>query len=107
MPMNVAQCDKLKCLTVIDEFTKESLCIDVAGSIGSKRLIQVLEQLIREHGAPMVLRSDHKSGFISIALLQWAADRGQRNLLIEPGKPWQHGTNKSFNEKFRDECLAM
>jgi putative transposase len=34
---------KLKCLTMVDEFTKESLCIDVAGSIRSKRLIQVLE----------------------------------------------------------------
>ena len=36
-----------------------------------------------------------------------AADRGLRNLLIEPGKPWQNGANESFNEKFRDECPAM
>ena len=99
--------DKLKCLTMIDEFTKESLHIDVAGSIRSKRLIQVLEQLIKERGCPMVLRSDHGPEFVSIALLQWAADRGLRNLLIEPGKPWQNGTNESFNGKFRDECLAM
>ena len=99
--------DKLKCLTMIDEFTKESLCIDVAGSIRSKRLIQVLEQLVKERGCPMVLRSDHGPEFVSIALLQWAADRGLRNLLIEPGKPWQNGTNESFNGKFRDECLAM
>ncbi|NBT83220.1 MAG: IS3 family transposase, partial [Betaproteobacteria bacterium] len=99
--------DKLKCLTMIDEFTKESLHIDVAGSIRSKRLIQVLEQLIKERGCPMVLRSDHGPEFVSIALLQWAADKGLRNLLIEPGKPWQNGTNESFNGKFRDECLAM
>ena len=39
--------------------------------------------------------------------MQWAADKGLRNLLIEPGKPWQNGTNESFNGKFRDECLAM
>jgi putative transposase len=51
--------NKLKCLTMIDEFTKESLHIDVAGSIRSKRLIQVLEQLIKERGIPVVLRSDH------------------------------------------------
>ena len=99
--------DKLKCLTMIDEFTKESLYIDVAGSIRSKRLIQVLEKLIKERGCPMVLRSDHGPEFVSIALLQWAADKGLRNLLIEPGKPWQNGTNESFNGKFRDECLAM
>ena len=99
--------DKLKCLTMIDEFTKESLYIDVAGPIRSKRLIQVLEKLIKERGCPMVLRSDHGPEFVSIALLQWAADKGLRNLLIEPGKPWQNGTNESFNGKFRDECLAM
>jgi putative transposase len=27
--------------------------------------------------------------------------------LIEPGKPWQNGTNESFNGKFRDECLSI
>jgi hypothetical protein len=56
--MGCANGDELKCLTMIDEFTKESLCIDVAGSIRSKRLIQVLEQLIKERGRPMVLKSD-------------------------------------------------
>jgi putative transposase len=44
---------------------------------------------------------------VSLALLQWATDKGLRNLLIEPCKPWQNGTNESFNGKFRDECLAM
>ncbi len=61
---------------MIVEFTKESLHIDVAGSIRSKRLIQVLQQLIKQRGRPMVLRSDYAPEFVSIALLQWAADRG-------------------------------
>jgi putative transposase len=65
----------------------QSLHIDVAGSIRSIRLIQVLEQLVEKRGCPMVLRSDHGPEFVSIALLQWAADKGLRNLLIEPGKP--------------------
>jgi putative transposase len=25
----------------------------------------------------------------------------------DPGKPWQNGTNESFNDKFRDECLSL
>lgn len=33
---------QLKCLTVIDEFTRECLAIDVAGSIRSGRVIEVL-----------------------------------------------------------------
>jgi hypothetical protein len=50
---------------MVDEFTKKSLCIDVAGSIRSRRLIQVLEQLIRERGRPMVLRSGHGPEFLA------------------------------------------
>jgi putative transposase len=72
---------------MIDEFTKESPHIDVASSIRSKRLIRVLEQLIKERGCPLVLRSDHGPEFASIALLQWIADKGLRNIMIEPGKP--------------------
>ena len=98
---------KLKCLILIDEFTKESLRIDVAGSIKGKRVVQVLEEAIAERGYPKVLRSDHGPEFVSTVLLEWAVERGLRNLHIEPGKPWQNGTNESFNGKFRDECLAM
>ncbi len=49
---------KLKCLTVVDEFSKESLCIDAAGSIRSQHLINVSGRLIDERGCPLVVRSD-------------------------------------------------
>ena len=45
---------QLKCLTVVDEYTRECLAIDVAGSIRSRRVIDVLSQLISVHGAPPV-----------------------------------------------------
>lgn len=60
---------QLKCLTVVDEYTRESLAIDVAGSIRSGRVIEVLSQLISMHGAPKVLRSDNGPEFVSRALL--------------------------------------
>jgi len=98
---------QLKCLTVVDEFTRECLAIDVAGSIRSGRVIEVLSQLISERGCPRVLRSDNGPEFVSRALLRWAVASGLDMALIEPGKPWQNGTNESFNGKFRDECLSM
>ena len=49
----------LKCLTIIEEFTRECLTIDVAGSIRSQRVIEVLARLISERGAPRYLRSDN------------------------------------------------
>jgi putative transposase len=60
----------LKCLTVIDEYTLECLTIDVAGSIRSGRVIEVLSQLLSLHGAPRYLRSDNGPEFVSRAILK-------------------------------------
>ena len=98
---------QIKCLNVIDEFTRECLAIDVAGSLRSARVIEVLAQLISHHGAPKVLRSDNGPEFVSKALLRWAVSQNLDIALIDPGKPWQNGTTESFNGKFRDECLSM
>jgi putative transposase len=98
---------QLKCLTVVDEYTRESLAIDVAGSIRSGRVIEVLSKLISVRGAPRYLRSDNGPEFVSAALLKWVTEQGIECALIDPGKPWQNGTTESFNGKFRDECLAM
>lgn len=97
----------LKCLTVIDEYTKECLAIDVAGSIRSKRVIDVLSKLISVRGAPKYLRSDNGPEFVATQLLEWALRNQLETVLIEPGKPWQNGVTESFNGKFRDECLSM
>jgi putative transposase len=98
---------QLKCLTIVDEFTRESLAIDVAGAIRSHRVIEILSKLMTERGTPKVLRSDNGPEFVSKALLTWAVDNRLDMALIEPGKPWQNGTAESFNGKFRDECLSM
>jgi putative transposase len=98
---------KLKCLTVVDEYTRECLAIDVNGAIRSSRVIDVLSKLMRVHGVPRYLRSDNGPEFVSKALLEWATKESLQLALIEPGKPWQNGTNESFNGKFRDECLSM
>lgn len=98
---------KLKCLTVIDEYTRECLAIDVAGSIRSGRVIEILARLMSIHGVPRYLRSDNGPEFVSHALLQWVQQESLELALIEPGKPWQNGANESFNGKFRDECLSM
>jgi putative transposase len=98
---------KLKCLPVIDEFTRESVAIDVAGTIRSPRVIEVLSRLVSEHGAPTFLRSDNGPEFASNAILGWLAEAKIDTALIDPGKPWQNGADESFNGKFRDECLSM
>jgi len=98
---------QLKCLTIIDEFTRECLAIDVAGGIRSKRVIEVLAKLISVHGVPRYLRSDNGPEFVSRAILRWLHEENIHTAAIDPGKPWQNGMNESFNGKFRDECLSM
>ena len=97
----------LKCLTVVDEFTRECLAIDVAGSIRSGRVIEVLAQLVSVHGAPAYLRSDNGPEFVATAILRWLHAAKIETAFIDPGKPWQNGTDESFNGKFRNECLTL
>jgi putative transposase len=98
---------QLKCLTIVDEFTRECLAIDVAGSIRSSRVIEVLSKLVSVHGRPKYLRSDNGPEFVSRAILKWLTQANIDTAHIDPGKPWQNGNNESFNGKFRDECLSM
>jgi putative transposase len=97
----------LKCLTVIDEFTRECLAIDVAGSIRSGRVIEVLSKLMSVHGAPRYLRSDNESEFIARAIVRWLHSADIETAFIDPGKPWQNGADESFNGKFRNEHLSL
>ena len=76
----------LKCLTVIDEFTRECLAIDVAGGIRSGRVIEVLTQLVSVHGAPRYLRSDNGPEFVARGDPALAADRADRDGVHRPGQ---------------------
>lgn len=97
----------LKCLTVVDEYTRQCLAIDVSGRIRSAQVIEQLAKLVSTYGTPRYLRSDNGSEFISHAVLKWLTGQGINTAFIDPGKPWQNGLDESFNGKFRDECLNM
>ena len=97
---------QIKCLTVIDEWTRECLAIDVAGSLRSRRVVEVLAALVSTRGAPRFLRADNGPEFVSRALVTWMADENIETAFTDPGKPWQNGVNESFNGTFRNECLG-
>lgn len=56
---------RFKCLTVVDEFTKECLAITVARSLPADRVLQGLR------GAPQYLRSDNGPEFIAHRIRRW------------------------------------
>lgn len=97
----------LRILTVMDEFTREGLAIDVAFTTSAERVIGVLTALLAQHGAPAYLRSDNGAEFVAVAVQTWLAAGGVQTLYIEPGKPWQNGKEERFNGTVRDECLNL
>jgi putative transposase len=97
----------LKVLTVMDEFTREGLAIEVATSLPAHRVLTVLEGLVVMHGRPQFIRSDNGPEFIALAVRGWLAQHHMRTLYIDPGCPWQNGFGERFNGTVRDECLSM
>lgn len=95
----------LKMLTVEDEFTRESLAIQVGTSLSSARVLLVLERLFEERGVPQGIRSDNGPEFVAQAIKLWLAGKGVHTHFIDPGSPWQNGIAESFNGKLRTECL--
>ena len=95
----------IRMLTVIDEFTRECLAIEVARCLRHDDVLHVLAELFARHGPPDNIRSDNGSEFTAIAVREWLPRVGVRTLFIEPGSPWENGYNESFNGKLRDELL--
>jgi len=95
----------LKMLTVVDEYTRESLAIVVARRMRSIDVLQVLADLFLEHGAPEYIRSDNGPEFTAAVIREWLGKVDVDTLFIEPGSPWENGYVESFNGKFRDELL--
>jgi putative transposase len=91
---------RLKCLTIVDDFTKESIDIVVDHSIPG--LTRVLDQAITFRGCPRAVRTDQGPEFTGRALDQWAYRHGVELTLIAPGKPTQNAFIESFNGRFRD-----
>ena len=96
---------KLKLLTVLDEWTRESAAIEVGRSIKSRDVILVLEYLFMVRGVPGYIRSDNGPEFIADAVKKWLREQMVGTLYIEPGSPWENGYIESFHSRLRDELL--
>ena len=59
---------KVKVLNIIDDFNREALAIDVAGSITGERVKEVLMSIIEWRGKPEEIRTDNGPEFISAVL---------------------------------------
>ena len=96
---------RVRCLNIVDDFTKQCLAIEVDTSLPGKRVVNVLQRLAESRGLPKGITVDNGPEFVSKALDEWAYAVGLQLRYIQPGKPQQNAYIESFNGKFRDECL--
>lgn len=96
---------RLKCLTVLDEYTREGLAIHCARSITADDVVQVLQRLFAQRGVPGYVKSDNGPEFIAQRVTTWLRQQRVETHFIDPGSPWQNGHNESFNGVLRDGCL--
>lgn len=96
---------RLRILAVVDDFSRECLCLVVDTSLSGKRVARELDALIARRGQPLMVVSDNGTEFTSMAILHWAQNRKVSWHYIAPGKPRQNAFVESFNGRLRDECL--
>lgn len=92
-------------LTLVDEFTRECLAIDVARKLRSDDVLERLVWLFVTRGVPEHIRSDNGPEFTATVVREWLKKVNVKTLFIEPGSPWENGYVESFNGKLRDELL--
>jgi transposase InsO family protein len=95
----------LRILTIVDEYTRECLAIDVERHIKSDDVLCRLADLFIQRGTPVYIRSDNGSQFTSKMVRGWLERLKVKTLFIEPGSPWENGYVESFHGKIRDELL--
>ena len=95
----------LRWLTVVDEFTRECVALEVARSMTANDVLDILVELFKTRGVPRHIRSDNGPEFIAKAMRDFLKATEVEALYIEPGSPWQNGYAESFNSRFRDELL--
>jgi putative transposase len=95
----------LKWLSLIDEYTRECLALEVERSMTAVDVIDVLAQVLLIRGVPGHIRSDNGPEFIAMAMRQYLETAGASTLYIEPGAPWENGYAESFHGRLRDELL--
>ena len=92
-------------LTVLDEYTRQALCVEAKPKMGSVDVLEALYLLLLKHGKPEYIRLDNGSEFIAAALQTWLRKVGIKPIQIYPGSPWENGYNERFNGTLSHEAL--
>ena len=96
---------KIRMLTMIDEYSRKCLKIQVGYNLKSDDVLEALAELFLTEGIPEYIRSDNGSEFVAKSVQDFLAKIGVKTAYITPGSPWENGFNERFNGILRDELL--
>jgi putative transposase len=96
---------RFRVLTLVDNFTRESLALRAGQRLTGDHVVEILEEVTRRRGMPKTIRVDNGPEFVSRSLDLWAYWNGVELDFSRPGKPTDNALIESFNGKFREECL--
>lgn len=96
---------KIRLLTIVDSFSRESLALEVALGFKSTDVVEVLRRLVAERGSPQRIHCDNGPEFVSLQLDQWAYWNRVKLDFSRPGRPSDNAFCESFNNRVRQELL--
>jgi len=99
--------NRFRAFTLIDDFNREAVAIEIDTSLTARRLIRVFERLQKTRGLPDILRVDNGPEFLSGELVGWAEAAGMTIRYIQPGEPNQNAFIERFNRTYREEVLDL
>ena len=94
-----------KMLTVLDEYTRQALCVEVKDKMNSDDVLEVMHRLLLKYGKPEFIRFDNGGEFVAEHLQEWLRRVGVTPIQIYPGSPWENAYNEQFNGTLRREVL--
>lgn len=96
---------RIRLLTIVDHFTRESLAIVVGQRLGDHEVVEALDQIGMNRRLPKTIRVDNGTEFTSKTLDQWAYANNVTLDFSRPGKPTDNAFIESYNGRVRAECL--
>ena len=96
---------RFRILAVVDDYSRECLCLVADTSLSGVRVARELDAVIAVRGRPASVVSDNGTELTSMAILRWSQEARIEWHYIAPGKPQQNAFVESFNGRLRDELL--
>lgn len=102
---NLSNGRRYKMLTVLEEYTREALCVSIGIKMGAAGVLEALYPPLSRRGTPTYIRSDNGSEFASVTFQCSLGRVGIEPIRTYPGSPWENGCNQRFNGTLRSELL--